>query len=316
MDYRIKWTKVWIVNISKKFTSDFEKFKKSIKNFEENYWIKIDLWDNFFLWFEWVSPQNRVKDFNKFVIDKDVKLIFCYSWWWFTNEILPYIDYENFKKNNKFVMWFCDSDLLCNSLLKKTWKINFCSTVFNYLKDDQRYMSTCKKYFDQIFVNWEKKIYLENIKKYKYFDKLDIDEVDDWWIKILKYWKTNWKIIWVNLICFNLLFWTKFCPNLSKKILFLEESDQYSLELVRKYFTQISMIKWFNELNWIIFWKITSKNINENLNIQKTILDIFWKLNIPIIINVWYWHILPRQVIPIWSMCYIDTYKQEYYFEI
>lgn len=315
MNYKIKWTKVWLICASKKFQWNKKKLFKTIDFFEKEYQVKVEIWKNFFLWIQWVDPRKRALDLNNFLEDDNIKLIMNYSDWRFSNEIVPYINYEKLKKSKKVFIWFWDSTILNNLIysqikLKSFSWLNFCDFENKLIK------STTKKYFDEIFVYGKKLINFENIEIFKNIKDLEKKYINDWWIKVLKHWKSDWYLVWWHLTSFVSLFWTKFCPTIRWKILLIEENNEWTNEDARSQMFQISQQKWFNKIKWVIVWKFTSKSISENLDIQKTILDVFWDLKIPIIMNIWYWYVLPRQVVSIWAMCYIDTYESVFYFRL
>ncbi|MCK9170105.1 MAG: LD-carboxypeptidase [Treponema sp.] len=65
------------------------------------------------------SEQERADDFNVMIADPEIKMI-LFGGGFAGNEILPYIDFENIKRNKKFILSYSDGTNILNSITSHT----------------------------------------------------------------------------------------------------------------------------------------------------------------------------------------------------
>lgn len=70
------------------------------------------------------SITERATDFNEMIADRDVKMI-LFGGGEVCNEILPYIDYDNIKRNPKIICSYSDSTSILNAVYSKTGLVTF-----------------------------------------------------------------------------------------------------------------------------------------------------------------------------------------------
>ena len=58
------------------------------------------------------TPQNRADDFNKFIRNPEIKAVFCSTGGAGAQYMLPYLDYENLRKNPKPIFGISDASTL------------------------------------------------------------------------------------------------------------------------------------------------------------------------------------------------------------
>ena len=70
------------------------------------------------------SIEERASDLNAMVADPEVKMIY-FGGGEVGNELLPFVDYENIKKNPKIFLSYSDSTTLLNAINKQTGLVTF-----------------------------------------------------------------------------------------------------------------------------------------------------------------------------------------------
>ena len=70
------------------------------------------------------SIEERAEDFNAMIADTEVKMVF-FTGGEVGNEILPFIDYENIKKNPKILCSYSDSTTVLNAVNHMTGLVTF-----------------------------------------------------------------------------------------------------------------------------------------------------------------------------------------------
>ena len=118
------------------------------------------------------SVQSRVSDLHEAFQDPDVDLVMAAFGGANSNELLPYIDYELIKNNQKIFCGFSDITALQDALFKKSNLINLYGPCFSHF--------AMKQGFDYI-----EKAFMDIIKgKQRQFDIIDSEEwSDDKWHK-------------------------------------------------------------------------------------------------------------------------------------
>lgn len=79
------------------------------------------------------SIEERAEDFNSMISDPEVKMI-IFTGGEVCNEILPYIDYENIKRNPKIILSYSDSTTLLNAVNYMTGLVTFYGSSPRFFK--------------------------------------------------------------------------------------------------------------------------------------------------------------------------------------
>ncbi len=279
---------------------------------KSNYGINLFIPGNIFDYIEGKSPKYRAEQLHSLLKNKNIDFLWALTWWSASNEVLEYLNYDLIKKYNKPIIWYSDLTVLINAIYNRTWIINFLWPNLKTILKNYKYNNYSLEYFRNILKNNISKIDLD-FKKSIFDPSVNLN-ISNSNLIILKKWKASGICIWWNLSSICLLFWTKYFDSLENKILFIEECDEFSIWLIRRNLFQLRYIRWFNKISWVVFWFINKSCFRKyNYTLDKTILDVFWDLNIPIIRNALIWHISPIQTIPIWWKGEIDTYNNNYF---
>ena len=173
------------------------------------------------------SRDARVEDLNEAFKDKNVKAILTVIGGFNSNQILDYIDYDAIKENPKIFCGFSDISALSNAIHAKTGLVTYSGphySSFGMLKGFDYEMEYFKKMFfqeeefeitssnewsdDAWFIDQENRTFFPNEGMFV------INEGD-----------AEGDIVGGNLCTVNLLQGTEYMPDISNKVLFLEDDD-------------------------------------------------------------------------------------------
>lgn len=260
------------------------------------------------------SIQKRIDDLHTAFLDKNVKAIMTATGGYNVNQLLKYIDYNIIRKNPKIICGFSDITALLNAIYSKTGLVTYHGPhLFNFGMD---------KGFEYTYTYFEKML-LKN-EDFEICSSTEWSN-DCWWedqenrkfIKndgmfIINEGNTEGKVVGGNLCTLNLLQGTKFMPDLSDKILFIEDDDmagnkfQYEFDRNLESLLQLPNA---NKIKGIVFGR-AEKECNMDPNVwrdiikNKPILD-----KIPIIGGCDFGHTTPMITFPIGGEVKIQAHE-------
>jgi len=259
------------------------------------------------------SVEKRISDLHDAFLDKNVKAIFTVIGGFNSNQILDYIDYEIIKNNPKIICGFSDISAVINAIHSKTGLITYMGTHYSSFG--------MEKGFDHSFDYFKKALMQENEFEITYSnywsdDLWFLDQNDRTFIQNSGHWNINpgnakGKIVAGNLSLLTLLSGTSYFPDLTDKILFIENC--YMCDSDYNIFDQQlqSLIQQpnFKTVKAIIIGRFQIKSeINKDKLIQ--IIKNKKELNkLPIIANVDFGHTTPMITIPIGGDARIENGK-------
>lgn len=255
------------------------------------------------------SIQSRVSDLHEAFQDADVDLVMAAFGGANSNELLPYIDYELIKNNQKIFCGFSDITALQDALFKKSNLINLYGPCFSHF--------AMKQGFDYI-----EKTFMDIIKdKQRKFDIIDSEEwSDDKWHKnqddrhfmknpgreILRSGQSEGIIVGGNIGTLPLLFGTQYMPDLTDKILFLED-DGMSIDLFKRNFVSLLQQPNFDKIKGIVIGRFRN-NSDFSVDGLREFFNNHVKLGqIPVITGLDFGHTMPYFVFPIGGKARINT---------
>ncbi len=307
------WDGIWIVSIANNIDSEkinSSSFKSFIRILQEHLWFNVKIWKNIFSDIEWVKQKKRAEDFNNFLKDDEIKMIWPIWGWAFTNEILPFIDWDLFNKSPKITCWYSDITALNNAIYAKTWNISYSWPTPWSLSPNRYWNLETFLYFKDILIDWKD----FKLKWHDFYFDYTADKelypdqiIYDWWLKYINKWKIEWTIVGWNLSTFSLLFGTEFMPNLDNKIIFIEECSESNIWTIRRQLMHLKEQKNFDNISWVIFWRINQACLKDyDITWEWTVKDFASNINVPVIMNAQFWHISPIQTFPVWW--YVEIY--------
>ena len=260
------------------------------------------------------SIKERISDLHEALKDKNVDIILSVLGGYNSNQLLKYIDYDLIKKNPKVICGYSDITVLLNAIYAKTGITTYLGPTFHSFAM-KKGLTYSIKYFKKA-INKES-FYLKKSKYYSsdkwYDDQKNRKFIENPGYYIINEGKCKGTIIGGNLCSFNLLQGTEYMPDLTDKVLFIEDDSlvgkEYPYEFDRNLVSLIQQ-KNFDKVKGIIFGRSQTET-GMNITKWKKILNKKELKNIPIIINTDFGHTTPNATIPIGGTCIIDTSKKD-----
>jgi muramoyltetrapeptide carboxypeptidase LdcA involved in peptidoglycan recycling len=259
------------------------------------------------------SVEKRVSDLHDAFQDKNVKAIFTVIGGFNSNQILDYIDYDIIKNNPKIICGFSDISALVNAIYTKTGLITYLGTHYSSFGMDKGFDYSFEYFKKALMQNEEFEVKPSN----EWSDDLwFLDQENRNFVKNEGYWtinkgKAEGEIIAGNLSVLTLLSGTQYFPDLTDKILFIEDCFMCDADynLFEQQLESLSQQPNFDKVKAISIGRFQVKS-NINQDKLKQIINNKTKLkNIPIIANVDFGHTTPMITIPIGGNARIEDDK-------
>lgn len=266
------------------------------------------------------SIKNRVIALHEMLKDPSIDILMAYWGGTNTNQILPYLDYDLFKKFPKPIVGFSDTSALLTAVNKISGVTTYMGPAgisfdkpqpFNYSYD----------YLKRIVFDGENDVEIEDSDVYAddlYFLRSDSDHriiEQNHGRKVFKEGLADAEVYASNLQTLLVLAGTKFFPNLENKVIFLEEAESEGVSEVHRYLTHLSQVINLNTVAGVCIGKFASQTKFSDVSTEEMLyLDVFGDLNIPIIYNLNFGHTDPMFTIPIGGRVKIDTKNKKIVF--
>lgn len=259
------------------------------------------------------SIESRLSDLHEAFGDKNVKAILTAIGGFNCNQMLKYIDYNLIKNNPKIFCGFSDITALSNAIYAKTGLVTYSGLHFSSF-GMKKGLEYSEEYFKKIFFSDD---YVEVRSSETWSnDEWYIDQDNREFIKnegmfVINSGEAEGKIIGGNLCTLNLLQGTEFMPDMSDKILFIEddgliEGDSFQLEFDRNLQSLIHLPN-FKSIKALVIGRAEK---NSNMTKQKWINIIKGKKeldNIPVIADCNFGHTTPIFTFPIGGDCILKA---------
>lgn len=225
------------------------------------------------------SDTARAKAFNKMAKNPKVKALLCLRGGAGSTRMLDLVDFNLLKANPKPIIGLSDSTALQNAAftLSKNISLSGFLAMYDYKMGK----------IDSVMLNE-----LTNVL----FNKKHLIHSG----KCLRSGTAEGKLVGGCLSVFNLLCGTRYFPDLSNKILLLEDVGEktYKIDLMM---TQLRQQKGFSKLRGIVFGSFSNCIIKDQDDgtINDCINDMIKDLNIPVISDFGYGHIAQRHILPL-----------------
>jgi muramoyltetrapeptide carboxypeptidase len=246
--------------------------------------------------------KERADDLNEMFARKDVAGIFCARGGYGTMRMLPYIDYENIKRNPKVIIGYSDITALLQAINLKTGLVTFHGPVAGSTFSD----------YTMEYLN--KAIFSNNpigaIKNPP--TPANTVETENRIIKINKG-KGSGTIIGGNLSLLTSLIGTPYDIDYRGKILFIEEVGEEPYRLDRM-LTQLWLSGKLEQLAGIVIGKMTDVKSNDykpaytnTLSVEEILRTRFEPLKIPAVYGYMIGHIKDKVTLPIGVTATLDV---------
>lgn len=236
------------------------------------------------------SIEERADDFNSMISDDSVKMI-LFGGGEVCNEILPYIDYENIRRNPKIICSYSDSTTLLNAINCKSGLVTF-------------YAASVRTFENLTDYNWK------SFEKRFMKDETEYVKSAPW--KTIRAGKCEGVLAGGYLVNFAALYGLKYYPEIpyDSCILFIEDHEMFSTPaIVSKWFSNLEHRNVFKKANGLIFGHYSE---NDNSLINDILYRIGDKYNIPVVKCEDYGHGKNNSILPIGIPARLDTDKDSF----
>lgn len=243
--------------------------------------------------------ESRVADIHEAFADKNVKMIITCIGGFNVNQILPHLDYALIKANPKIICGYSDITALLNAIYTKTGLVTYHGPHFSTFGFDIESEYTRSYFYDCIMRSNEIAIKPSKASK-EYF--------------VIQEGACEGNIVGGNLCTLNLLQGTPYMPDLSEKILFIEDDnimgDYFVYEFDRN-LQSLLQVCGADTIKGIVFGRFDdSCKLNSEV-IIKIIKDKV-SSDIPVIFGVDFGHIFPMITFPIGGKVKLDINKNHF----
>ena len=239
------------------------------------------------------SIEERAEDFNAMIADPEVKMVF-FGGGEVGNEILPFIDYENIKKNPKILCSYSDSTTVLNAVNKQTGLVTFYGSSPRFFENEP---------IEYTLTNFEKRLC-----------STDLDYVKNSEWRVLTPGKAEGKLIGgylINFACLLGLEWYEDLPD-EDIILFIEDHEKFSnAAMISKWFTMLEHKSVFKRAKALIFGHYS---LEEKPVIDDILTRIGKRYNIPVIRNEDFGHGANGAILPISIRARLNTEDMSFEF--
>ncbi|HHV42297.1 MAG TPA: LD-carboxypeptidase [Clostridiaceae bacterium] len=248
------------------------------------------------------SVKSRVEDLHEAFLDPRVKAIFTCAGGFHVNQILPYLDYSLLARQPKILCGFSDITALLNAIHAKTGMITYHGPHFSTFAYDEGRDYTWKM-FSQAVMREEPYILTPHAEESYHCVQEGIGEGE---------------LIGGNLCTLNLLQGTPYMPELSGKIIFLEDDNimgDYFLAEFDRNLQSLLQVPGADSIRGIIFGRFEESTRLDQTMIRKIVRGKV-KTDIPIVFGVDFGHLRPTITLPIGGRALLEARAGEVRIEI
>ena len=240
--------------------------------------------------------------------DLSTDIIICSFGGFHSINLIDKLDYELIKQNPKPFFGFSDITVLLNAIYCKTGMITYYGPLFlSFLTPFQReYTLTFFNRASNNKGNYELTS-SSTIIDYDDKDQSTLRESNHW---VIKKGSAKGPAIGGHVPTFNLLQGTEYFPDLKGKILLLEMNEldaSNSLHIFSRLIKSLQIQSNFKHLNGVLIGAFHSKCEVTFERLKTVLKDLLENMDIPVIANCNFGHILPISSIPIGGEVIIET---------
>lgn len=263
----------------------------------------------------------RVKDIHDFVKRDDIGCIMAFWGGFNTNQLLDKLDYNLIKANPKIFIGYSDVTALTAAITTKTGLVTFLGPgVISFAKPEP--FDYTWSYFEKMCINPQDSIIVESSPNYAddlYFLREDnnrrIIKTNEG-IKVFIEGKAEGEIVAGNLQTLLILNGTEYLPDMTGKILFIEEDETSTPAHVDRFIYQCKQLGWFNKIAGLVIGRFTEESGFSPEDSPEDILrEHLSDVKFPILYNADFGHSDPLITIPNGGIATIDADKKRIIFK-
>ncbi len=255
----------------------------------------------------------RVSDIHNFVKREDIGCVMAFWGGFNSNQLLDHLDYDLIKRHPKIFIGYSDVTALTTAITTKTGLITFSGPgVITFAKPEPFEYSW--EYFEKMCISPREKTIIKPSHEYAddlYFLRKDSDhriKKQNEGIKVFKNGKVRGEIIAGNLQTLLVLHATKYLPDMSGKILFVEEDETSTAAHVDRFMCQCKQIGWFDNISGLVFGRFTEHSqFSAEDPFEDLLKEYLSDASFPILYNADFGHSDPIITIPHGGVCHINN---------
>ena len=312
-----KWMKnnanIGVVALSAGVGNDLKSFNKSIKNIKSKGFNIIETASVRSKGEAANAGEVRAKELDELITNKDIDMVMCAAGGDFLIEVLPYVNYDNIKKNPKWLMGASDPTSI---LYLVTTKLDI-ATIYGHNAGS---FDATNLHKSQEFALEALKGNLEEQKSYDLYESDRSKRVDDYYLDTKVVWESNkdiditGRIIGGCIDCLRDLPGTKYDYTFKFIEKYRDDGiiwyfDIFALTSEDFYRTLIQLREsgWFKYIKGVIVGRVMFPKTFTEMTYYKALLTIF--KDIPIIYNADIGHVAPKMTIINGSIAHITCSK-------
>lgn len=254
----------------------------------------------------------RINDIHNFIKREDIGCIMAFWGGFNTNQVLDYLDFDLIKTNPKIVIGYSDVTALTTAITTKTGLITFSGPgVISFAKPEP--FEYTWNYFAKMCIDPKKEVIVEPSPDYAddlYFLRKDDDhriKKNNDGIKMFIKGKAKGEIVAGNLQTLLVLNGTGYLPDMTGKILFVEEDETSTPAHVDRFICQCKQLGWFKKIDGLVFGRFTEHSqFSPEDPFEDLLKEYLSNVAFPVLYNTDFGHSDPIITIPNGGTCAID----------
>lgn len=259
------------------------------------------------------SPiESRLQDLHAAFSDASVAAVLCVIGGFNSNQLLPYINWQLIQNNPKPLIGYSDVTVLLNAAYARTGVVSYLGPAYSTFGQ--------KKHFDYTLEYFKKCLLQED----SFSIGTSTEWTDDEWFLdqenrnpihntgpvVVNHGSAEGELIGGNMSSLALLFGTDFMPNLSGKIVCLEDDDDANYKKFDRVFESLLHQPGADALKGIIIGRFQKGSEITEDQIRRMIAIRPQLKGIPVVANLDFGHTSPLATLPIGGIVSIDTIKE------
>ena len=269
---------------------------------------KSDLFDS-------TPLEERVDDFNEAFADENVSAVIPASGGYNANQLLPFVDFQSIKDNPKIFCGFSDITVLNNALYTKTGLVTYSGPMLSTLSNKADSLDFTHSNFIKAISTYpsfevdDSSVWFE---KTRILDESFNIELENTGRKVIRAGEAEGILVGGNLCSLNLLHGTEYMPDLTDKVLFIEDDFIFAEPITFLKEFERNLVSLIQQQNFEKVGGLMIGRFEKKSGITLGMIDELMERNLckfkfPIIANLDFGHTLPIITLPIGGLVEIKA---------
>lgn len=263
------------------------------------------------------SIKERAEELNQLIRDPEVKCIMSTIGGMNSNSLLPYIDYDAFKKNPKIIIGYSDMTAILMAIYAKTGiQTYYGPALVASFGEFPPFNEMTYKYFEDILMNDSKNYIFEPPKFWteEFIDwstqNREKNRIENSWLS-LKDGIAEGRLIIGNLNTISGIWGSPYMPTIEKgDILFIEDSLK-DIALVERLFSLLKINGVFEKIGGLIYGKHELfKDLGTGRKPYEVLLEVLGDFDFPLLTEVDCSHTHPMFTMPLGAKIRLNTFEK------